>query len=191
MSPEKLSPWVTSIPGGRRRGDSDPDRRAQRRFWITQPLWFSVPTFVVALLLLPAAFMYTGWPPAVAGGWAILICAAALVVGLVLGALSGRVELQARGLVIKLIAGHRFVPFRQASSTRVLIEGSGRHQRSSVEVTLVSGERIKLRAVHADSACRAIYAAVEEWERSCDDAEQQATEPPRDEHGPYRSQAGS
>jgi hypothetical protein len=140
---------------------------------------------------VPAALLYTGWPPQLAGGWAILICAAAFAVGLALAAVSGRVELEARGMLIKLVASHRFVPYSQTSSARVCIEGAGKERRSWVEVTLVTGERIRLGALDAESACRAIYAAVGDWERSCEDAKQPAAESRLDKGGPYRGRARS
>jgi hypothetical protein len=72
------------------------------------------------------------------------------------------------------------------STVRIAERGSGRNREAWVELTLVSGERIKLDGLDGESMRRGMWAAKAAWERSLDDSQKPPAEARGDQRGPYR-----
>jgi hypothetical protein len=186
MDPEKPSPWVTSVPSKRQTAEPEPGEGGTVRYWVPQPVWFRGPALVAIPVLGAVAFLYTGWPPNDPIRWAVFVATVVIVLGLLLAAHSGCVTLEERGILIKLFAADRFVPYSQLSSARILVKGQGRNRETFVVLTLVAGEPIILGGFDVESMCRNVMRTKAAWERSRDDAEQPATATPQDDGGPYR-----
>jgi hypothetical protein len=111
-----------------------------------------------------------------------------LSLGLGLASFSGRVVLEPRGLFIRRLADDRFIPYRQLGSIFLHREDPtwDRQAESYLELTLSSGERVRLEVGDLDAIRRGILTAQAAWRRTLDDDEPSVPERRDAEGSPYR-----
>jgi hypothetical protein len=181
----KDSPWARSRARKQEVAAVEPVGDRPVRFRVAQPMWFRLPAAMAAALFIVAGI----WPAALLhdrAGWLLFALAVVIAAALLGLAHSGRVTLEQTGMSIALFGGDRFLSYRVLSSARIVCSlRKGRHHEDFLELTLTSGERVRIESYSPQQLRCAILTARTAWERAQPDSERPAAK--ANPAGPYRS----